>query len=53
MFNAVVDHSDLNDMNQYFDRRLTKDEIKELLNSIVDKINIPKVAQEQNYVDYD
>lgn len=53
MFNAVVDNSDLNDMNQYFDRKLTKDKIKELLNAIVDKINIPKVAQEQSYVDYD
>lgn len=51
IFNTVIDQTDLNELNAYFDHNLTKDQIKEIVNGLIDKINIPKVAQEQNYVD--
>lgn len=51
MFSVAIDQSDLDDLNAYFDHDLTKDQIKEIVSSLIDKINIPKVAQEQDYVD--
>lgn len=51
MFNAAIDQTDLDNLNAYFDHDLTKDQIKEIVSGLIDKINIPKVAQEQDYVD--
>lgn len=51
IFNTVIDQTDLDELNAYFDHNLTKDQIKEIVSGLIDKINIPKVAQEQNYVD--
>lgn len=46
-----IDQTDLAELNAYFDHDLTKDQIKEIVSGLIDKINIPKVAQEQDYVD--
>lgn len=51
IFNTVIDQTDLDNLNAYFDHDLTKDQIKEIVSGLIDKINIPQVAQEQNYVD--
>lgn len=51
IFNTVIDQTDLDELNAYFDHNLTKDQIKEIVSGLIDKINIPKVAQEQDYVD--
>lgn len=51
MFNTAIDQSALDNLNAYFDHDLTKDQIKEIVSGLIDKINIPKVAQEQDYVD--
>lgn len=51
IFNTVIDQTDLDNLNAYFDHDLTKDQIKEIVSGLIDKINIPKVAQEQDYVD--
>lgn len=51
IFNAVFNQADLDELNAYFDHDLTKDQIKEIVSGLIDKINIPKVAQEQAYVD--
>lgn len=51
IFNTVINQTDLDELNAYFDHNLTKDQIKEIVSGLIDKINIPKVAQEQNYID--
>lgn len=51
IFNTVINQTDLDELNAYFDHDLTRDQIKEIVSGLIDKINIPQVAQEQNYVD--
>lgn len=53
MFDKVVDETPLTEINQYFDKEYTRDEIKKILHCVINKINIQNVAQEQSYVDFD
>lgn len=53
MFDKVVDKTPLTEINQYFDKEYTRDEIKKILHRVINKIDIQNIAQEQSYVDFD